>query len=302
MIIIAEYIWLNKAQKICSQSKIMNINIDIKDKSKKQEIKQSDIIKNLLNIKLYPNWNYTENDSNNVTLRPIKTYINPFLKAPNMIILCDTWNQDESPCDFNDRQTLQLILRKNVDNNNLSIAEENIIVNNEDNYQNNEPESNLNYQVGNDYCNGREIIEKVIQLAIEIGIPIYSYQSLQYRGSWSIMIGPCRDIDLSDNIIVFRYLVNRLTELVNTKFSYISEKHTNKIYKIHFEKLNITDLLLKLDTLKKNYKENNIKVNDSDLYIENDNFINKINYIIDRSDKLNKNPYQIFNSLLSNIN
>ena len=56
MIIIAEYIWLDNNKELRSKSKVINLNIDIKDKSK--EINQMELIQSLMRVSLYPQWSY----------------------------------------------------------------------------------------------------------------------------------------------------------------------------------------------------------------------------------------------------
>ena len=102
MIITAEYIWVDNNKELRSKLKVININIDIKDKSK--EITQMELLQSLMQISLYPQWSYdgsslgeTPVDNSEIILHPIFVCKNPFKNTLNVLVLCDTYDTDGNP-------------------------------------------------------------------------------------------------------------------------------------------------------------------------------------------------------------
>ena len=93
---ILEYIWLDNEQKCRSKTKVIKNNNKI----------------NLNDVQTLPEWNYdgsstgqaTTEDSE-VILKPVKVVKDPFRKdlENSYLVLCDTYNADGSPNEFNTR-------------------------------------------------------------------------------------------------------------------------------------------------------------------------------------------------------
>jgi glutamine synthetase len=224
MIVITEYIWLNQFQKICSKSKVINININIKDKDKDKptSINQAELINTLLNIKLYPNWSY-KNNTSEIILHPIIVCIDPFKKAPNILILCDTWTNDGKPTEFNLRYKANMLFRENIDIKTLITIKQDFYIS--DSHSElalgaDDINEDCSYLTGYNKCVGRDKVDRILQLIIECGLPCYSFNSNSLKGSWNITIGPCEGLICADYIIILRYILNRVSELYKVDIKY----------------------------------------------------------------------------------
>uniref|UniRef100_A0A6C0EKA9 glutamine synthetase n=1 Tax=viral metagenome TaxID=1070528 RepID=A0A6C0EKA9_9ZZZZ len=323
MIVIAEYLWINHHDEICSKSKIININIDTKDK---EPVNEAELIRALLNITFYPNWSY-EKDSEEIVLHPTTICIDPFKKAPHVLILCDTWTNAGKPTEFNLRYKTNLLFRENIDLKSLiTIKQDFYIIDPDVPLNDSEINKDTCYLTGYNNCVGRNIVDKIIHFIIDSRIPCYSFNANSLKGSWNISIGPCEGIICADYIIILRYILNRVGEMFKTciKYEPVPVKTLKKMlncstnFCIEFDKDVAKDdqekkLKSYIENLKNTHNED-IKVfstpnkSNSELtYSQNavkllsDPFIKDILYLSDSRPPANVNPYAVLEYILNAV-
>jgi glutamine synthetase len=246
MIIIAEYIWLDNNKELRSKSKVINLNIDMKDKSK--EINQMELIQSLMQISLYPQWSYdgssigeTSIDNSEIILHPIFVCINPFKKAPNVLVLCDTYNTDGNPTKINTRYATNSLFRENSDLKCwFGIEQEFYIMvptinpttksaipylecdTNLEVIKTIGQEPHLQYycSVGSNNSFGRDIVEQALQYALDAGLICCGINSEISPGQWKIQTGPINGVNAADQLIILRYILLRTSELFKVQISF----------------------------------------------------------------------------------
>ena len=203
---VLEYIWIGGKNEIRSKTRVLNV------------------IYPIYGISQVPEWNYDgsstwQADSNGDTeiiLKPCAFYKDPLRKIENCyIILCDTYDSNGNPTETNHRFKAEKIFEEGVDCEPwFGLEQEYFMLG---------PVSNI--EQGYHYCGNANNIERIIaeehmQLCIEAGLTISGINSEVVEQQWEFQIGPCEGITAGDDLIVARYLLNRIAEKYNTKISY----------------------------------------------------------------------------------
>ena len=246
MLIIAEYIWVDNNKELRSKSKVININIDIKDKSK--EINQMELIQSLMQTSLYPQWSYdgsitgeTSKDNSEIILHPVFVCINPFKKAPNVLVLCDTYTMDGNPTKINTRYKINSLFRENSDLKCWFGFEQDFYImtpsinptiksiipylegdTNPEIIDTIGQESHLQYycSVGSNNSFGRDIAEQALQYALDAGLICSGINSEISPSQWKMQIGPIFGVNAADQLIILRYILLRTSELFKVQVSF----------------------------------------------------------------------------------
>lgn len=193
----------------------------------------------------FPVWNFDgsstgqSNDSSisDVILNPVRTYNNPFFKINNIesyIVLCECLNPDMTPHITNHRAKCSEIQDKSLEYKCLFGIEQEYVIYHSNNYNtpykwytSNAPSSNKKECVqGEFYCSvggnkafGRDISDKHLICCLEAGINICGTNAEVAPSQWEFQIGTCDMLTVSDDLIVARYILNKIAEEYNCYIS-----------------------------------------------------------------------------------
>jgi glutamine synthetase len=318
---ILEYIWIDGNNGLRSKIRIVNnIIMDIND---------------------IPLWNYdgsstNQADSNNnteVILKPCAIYKNPFFS--NLLVLCETYNNNDEPLETNTRFNANQIFNLYLDEEPwFGLEQEFFIIPKNENITN-----NYIYKTTKHYCGSnmdyidRQIVEEHLKLCLDIGLHISGINAEVSAHQWEFQIGPCVGINASDELIVARYLLERIAEKYNRIISYKAKLledingsgcHTNfstrkmreeeglkiilecmsKLEKSHNEYIKICgdDNKSRLTGLHETSNYNNfsygIGTRNTSVRIGNQTYNEKKGYFEDRRPSADMDPYLVTSSLL----
>ena len=176
---------------------------------------------------VFPVWNYdasstSQAESNGNTegvLIPVSYYKNPLRKISNCIsylVLCETYDVDGNPLETNNRhEALRLFNAKPEEEPWYGLEQEYFIGDLCD------VENAFNH-----YCGvardkiEREIAEKHMEMCLEAGLKISGINSEVALKQWEFQVGPCEGIDAADQLIIARYLLERIAEKYNATISF----------------------------------------------------------------------------------
>ena len=92
---VAEYIWTDPKGDFRSKSRTVTAQIPVQD----MKISRDKLEKMLKNVNLYGEWSYdgsstgeAEGSFSEIILKPVAVFMDPFRKAPNVLVLCDTYD------------------------------------------------------------------------------------------------------------------------------------------------------------------------------------------------------------------
>lgn len=249
----------------------------------KGEIRSKTIIitHHYLGIDIFPEWNYDasstgQSDSNGNTegiLKPVAFFRNPLRKINNFnncLVLCETYDINGLPLKTNTRyDALNIFNSKIKEEPWYGLEQEYFIqINNEYN------ESILTTNVFDHYCGlardniERRIAERHMELCLEAGLKISGINSEVALKQWEFQIGPCEGIEAADQLIIARYLLQRVAEEFNANVSFIPKPnnfangsgcHTNFSTKIMREPNGIEEIYKAISKLEPNH-DKHIKV------------------------------------------
>lgn len=202
---ILEYIWLGGKYEIRSKTRVIPYFVPF-------------------DIKHINNWNYDgsstwQADSNKDTeiiLNPCAVFKDPFRVVEDTacyLVLCNTYDSKNNPTETNHRHDAVKIFNTfNEEEAWFGLEQEYFL------FFKNNLKNNAEYKEGYHYCGNadnyleRVIAEKHLKMCLEIGIKISGINAEVCNGQWEFQIGPCQGIEVSDQLIISRYLLERITE------------------------------------------------------------------------------------------
>lgn len=219
---ILEYIWLDNNGDIRSKTRVLNFC-------------------QTMYIQEVEEWNFdgsstgqanSEGDTE-VILKPCELYIDPLRNSDTIlgyIVLCETYKPNGEPHETNHRDKANILF------DNLSekcpwfgLEQEYFMFKrSEPNYVHKlRKDFTLSYNDGTHYCgNARTDYERVIteqhmQMCIDANICISGINAEVENNQWEFQIGPCEGITAADDLIVARYLLERIAERHNVAICYM---------------------------------------------------------------------------------
>ena len=214
--IIAEYIWVDKFNKLRSKSKVLQKKYDN-------------------NINSLPLWNYDGSSTDQadvcdseITLKPCNVFKDPFRSKDNILVLCETFNPDNSPCKSNYRYKANEIFNKNKNSEPWFGLEQEYFINTPMNNhpigyvgeENTPPQGNYYCGVGTTSIFGRNIVDEHLTACLFAGVNISGMNAEDGPSQWEYQIGPCEGIEAGDHLWIARYILERITELCKTYVCY----------------------------------------------------------------------------------
>ena len=230
---VAEYIWLGGKNELRSKSKTMNIPVT------QEEVGKRDIMKEILSVSLYEDWNYDGSSTfqmsgkdSEVIIKPVAVYLDPFRKAPNVFVLCDTYYPDDKPMPSNHRYEANKIFNQKQELVPMYGLEQEFFLMRTSKKmhptqistkplgwkkENTEPQGQYYCSSGSNNAFGRDIAEQAYHLCLEANLTVSGMNAEVAPGQWEIQIGPCVGINAGDQMVVARYILNRVAELHNVQ-------------------------------------------------------------------------------------
>ncbi len=218
-----EYVWIDGDYGLRSKMKcITNINEENINLNDYEKLK----------------WNYdgsstdqAETKSSEVILNPVKLYENKYKdyqyykefgsnNIKHYLLLCESVNENGEAVKCNNYQYAKSIFDNEESINNkpwFGLEQEYFMITNDEKIQNNH---------GYHYCGKadsnieRQIAEEHMKLCVETGIQISGINSEVSKFQWEFQVGPCEGISAGDELIVARYLLERVAEKYNVGINY----------------------------------------------------------------------------------
>ncbi len=190
-------------------------------------------------LKDIPEWSFdgsstghitTEEDNTDIILKPVKLYKHPFSKI-DYLVLCETYNIDGTQHETNDRSKAVKIFNDTKLEPWYGLEQEFVFMEGETNSiygWNMEYESYDDYpEQGYYYCGTsgehyklRKIMEEHYTICLKIGINISGFNAEVMPCQWEFQIGPSEGINAADELIVARFILERLCEEHNMYINY----------------------------------------------------------------------------------
>lgn len=323
---IAEYFWLGGENEFRSKIKIVKSMSEISD------------------------WDYDgsstkQADGNNseVILKPVSMCKNPFYKGMHYLVLCATYKSDGTPLENNYRDWAEEIFNKYLDEQPwYGLEQEYFIITPLTKLPYGYNDTNL--EQGQYYCSvgcsnafGRQIADEHMLMCLEAELQISGINSEVAVGQWEFQIGPVKGIQACDQLLIARYILERIAEKHNLEISYKpkllnnwngSGCHTNfSTKKMRDDDNGIDEIFKAIDKLSKKHTEHMMVYGDdnktrltgihetssfekfsygvanrgSSIRIGNKTFLDKKGYFEDRRPAANINPYLVTATLLQTI-
>ena len=152
-----------------------------------------------------------DGNSSDCVLRPVKKYPNP-LEANSTIVLCEVYNVDDTPHVSNTRSKL-LNTVLNEDKEWVGFEQEYTLFDN--GWPLGWPKDDEPAPQGDYYCGrnmGENISREHLNACIDAGLSICGTNAEVMLGQWEYQIGAGRAVDMSDDLWVARWLLERICE------------------------------------------------------------------------------------------
>lgn len=202
---IYEYIWLGGNGNFRSKYRVINNNLEINE---------------------IPKWNYdgsstnqAEGNDSEVILIPVKKVLNPLIES-SYLVLCETTKPNGEPIFNNFRPNAKKIFDKYLNEKPwYGMEQEYFMINKANNLPLGFKDDGTSSPQGQYYCSvgtqnsfGRNIAEEHMLACIKAGLDISGINSEVAPGQWEFQIGPVEGIDAGDQMLIARYLLERIAE------------------------------------------------------------------------------------------
>ena len=217
---ILEYVWIDGQNNIRSKTRL--VTLFIRDKLK--------------DISKVPMWNFDGSSTHQATttdseilLKPVKLYNDPFRRnefgsqlSTNYIVLCETYNIDNTPHQSNTRSKANTIFESVLDEKPLFGLEQEFFISELSfgnlfpvDYKFNETQGTYHYcGSGGNNINHRHILEEVLDNLLYSNIEITGMNAEVAPSQWEYQV--CNEgINAADDLIILRYICNRTLEHYN---------------------------------------------------------------------------------------
>ena len=314
------------------------------------------VLEGVRSLNQVPKWNYDGSSTDQagtrdseVILHPVRIVRDPFSKGDHFIVLCETRKPDGTPLPNNYRpQACQVFKAHAKEEPWFGLEQEYFLIRAETKFPIGFTRHGMCRPQGPFYCGvgtgnamGRDVAMKHMRMCIDAGLKISGINAEVAPGQWEFQIGPVEGIDAADQLLIARYLLERVCEGFDLIVSYApkllsgdwngSGCHTNFSTRamrdgtpekegIEFIEEAILKMKTNHDADMKEYGENNHlrmtgqhetarfdtfthgKANrGASVRIGNDTYKNKKGYFEDRRPAANANPYRVTSTLLRTV-
>ena len=201
-----EYVWLDGNGDLRSKTKILN---------------------NAMSI---PAWNYDGSSTNQaetgdseVILKPCSIFKDPFRKNDNLLVMCDTWVDTNTPHKTNTREWANKLFSMKLNKKPwYGLEQEYFIFNNESKkiFDSDAKQGRFYCSVGTNNSINRVIAEEHLQLCLYAGVNISGINAEVAPSQWEFQVGPCTGINTGDHLWIARYILLRVAEKYNAVISF----------------------------------------------------------------------------------
>jgi glutamine synthetase len=192
---------------------------------------------------LIDDWNYdgcstnqTESHHNEITLKPVAIYHNPFLECARLV-LCNTYYTHNNEPTLSNTRVATCDKLKGIELDPMfGFKQDYYMLYSPDNPDNHafKPEGNYYCGVGTSNIYLRQLAEKHLEVCLQTGLNITSMNAEVGPNQWSYQIGSGRGIDAADHLIMSRYILIRLAEEYGIYINFNSKPLThNNDSKLH---------------------------------------------------------------------
>lgn len=215
--VVVEYVWIDGTkQMLRSKSRVLN-----------------KIPKTLADI---PEWNFdgsstgqADEGNTDIYLKPVALYRDPFLNGNNKIVLCETMLFDRSPIESNTRHKCAEVMSKAESDDPWFGIEQ------EYSFMDLATGRPLGWPAGSGspgaqgpfYCGvepgkvfGRHIVNAHLKACLHAGVKICGINAEVMPSQWEYQIGPCRGIEIGDDMWMSRFLLLRVASDFNVGVSF----------------------------------------------------------------------------------
>jgi len=206
---ILEYIWIDSNGEIRSKTRVLNIEI---------------------NRNIDVPYQKDSNDNTEVILKPCKLFKNPLIKDDinnHFLVLCETYDISLNPLPTNHRYNANNLFETNILLEPwFGLKQEYFMIHKGKN------DINLCSEYGRYYCGTqlnkieRNIVEEHLHACLTAKIKFFGLNAEVAQNQWKFQIGPSEGIDSGDQLIIARFLLERISEKYNVQIVY-----TPKLYK-----------------------------------------------------------------------
>jgi glutamine synthetase len=231
---IAEYIWLDNNKKFRSKTKII----------KNTNLPNYFFAKDNTNDPKFPDWDYdgsstgqADGKKSEITLRPIFVCDNPLLNTVgnhvlySKLVLCETYNHDGISTDSNTRNLATKIFDSCREQKPwFGLEQEYFIFDKriETLYHNSLFGNTTEHYCGiGQYIEYRSLAEEHMLACTKAGITISGINSEVSKNQWEFQIGPSEGIKAADELLVARFLLERIAEKYGNTISYEPKPFAN---------------------------------------------------------------------------
>ena len=209
-----EYIWIGGNDEIRSKTKVTKEKLEFED---------------------LPKWNYdgsstkqAEGHDSEVIIVPVKMVRDPFRTENDSLVLCTTYKPDGTPIFNNHRDKAKAIFDKYLDNKPwYGMEQEYFITNPITGYPLGFDSNGKAKEQGPYYCSvgtgnafGRNVVEDHLRACVEAGLSLSGINAEVAPGQWEFQVGPVEGIDAGDQMILARYILERVAEKYNVCINY----------------------------------------------------------------------------------
>ena len=216
---ILEYVWVDLEGNLRSKIKV-------------------DYVSNFKEAANYSVWNFDgsstgqapDNNSSDVIIAPVRIYDNPLIDHPNAkILLCECLTADLMPHVTNTRDKCQKTSFKYKEFECLFGIEQEYTILHRDakpykwlnSYEPGIGDQGPYYcSVGGDRAFGREIADEHLLACLKAGVHICGTNAEVMPSQWEFQIGTCDMLTVSDDLLVARFLLHKISEKYNCAISF----------------------------------------------------------------------------------
>ena len=182
-----------------------------------------------------PIWNFDGSSTNqapghdsDVLLKPCAIFRDPFTRSSNVLVLCETLNNDSTPHETNKRHEAMSFFEQTKHLKPWFGLEQEYTLFGEDGVtvlgwpKGGYPAAQGPYYcgVGADRAYGREVVEAHYKACLYAGVKIAGTNAEVMPGQWEYQVGPCEGIDMGDHLWMSRFIMHRVCEDFNVVCSF----------------------------------------------------------------------------------
>jgi glutamine synthetase len=216
---------LKKTKNVCVEYIWIDANGDTRSKLKVLEF----VNDYLPSVSDFPEWNFdgsstgqAEGKDSDVLLRAVSFYKNPFIDwCESYLVMCECYNKDGSVHETNNRVKCAIMAKKCEKEECLFGIEQEYILFGRDKlpYKWRNPANPGCGKQGPYYCSvggdrtfGRELTLKHLEYCLKAGLKVCGTNGEVMASQWEFQIGPLSPLEVSDQLWIARYILQRLTE------------------------------------------------------------------------------------------